>query len=59
MPDQKKPPPKKKPKGIGDEIAGGADALKKSGYRLYRREAEAMGDEPMSFEEWAASQRDE
>lgn len=54
MPDEKK---LKKQPGIGDEIAGGAVAIKNPGYAAHVREARAMGEEPMTPEKWAASQK--
>jgi hypothetical protein len=55
MADEKKA---KKPKaGLGDEIAAGVVAVKTPGYAAYRREAVAMGDEPLTAEEWAAQQK--
>jgi hypothetical protein len=55
MADERKP--KKKPRGIGDEIAGGVNAMRNPGYAAYKREAEAMGDPVMTPEQWAAKQK--
>jgi hypothetical protein len=56
MSDEKKAKKDAK-KGIGDEIAGGLVAAKNPGYAAYRREAMAMGEEPLTAEEWASRQK--
>jgi hypothetical protein len=55
MPDEKKQP-KRKP-GLGDELVEGTVAAKNPGYAAYRREAIAMGEEPLTAEEWRAKKR--
>lgn len=37
----------------------GANTLKSQGYRLYVREAVAMGETPLSEEEWKTQQQQE
>jgi hypothetical protein len=56
MPEKEKP---KKPKRIGDEIVSGVTELTTPGYAAYRREAEAMGEEVLTPEQWSAKKKRE
>lgn len=55
MPDRKKP--KEEGQKLGEELAEGVVAAKNPGYAAYRREMIAMGEEPLTAEEWAAKRR--
>lgn len=56
MPDRKKQP-KSDDEKLGEEMAEGVVAIKNPGYAAYRREMIAMGEEPLTAEEWKAKQR--
>jgi hypothetical protein len=55
MPDEKKA--KKPQPGLGDELAVGVVAAKNPGYAAYRREKVAMGETPVTPEQYAKGKR--
>jgi hypothetical protein len=55
MPDEKKA--KKPQPGLGDELAAGVVAAKNPGYAAYRREKVAMGETPVTPEQYAKGKR--